>query len=120
MEQAQKKLFIIVVIFIIVIVGAWLSLSNTPSGGEKGAVSELVANAPVFSDSERLGKETPSAAKQTEAAAYKEALLAKTRSGVSFSAEEKGAIGKLMLTEAHLYNFSDDERADIFSALRRQ
>lgn len=119
MEQAQKKLFIIVVILIIVIVGAWLSFSNTPSGGEEGTVSELVTNAPVFSDSERLNKETLSASQQADAAAYKEELLAKARSTASFSAEEKSAIGKLMLTEAHLYNFSDDERADIFSALRR-
>ena len=92
---------------------------RSTEGGRSGSPRGFLAYAPVFSAEERLGTKEISEGQRKSALYVKKELLAEARSQTAFSTEEKAAIGKLMLTEAHLYDFSEEERDAVFSALRR-
>ena len=116
-EQMQKNAFILFGTLLLFIVAAYFLFR--PEGGRSGSPRGFLAYAPVFSAEERLGTKEISEGQRKRALYVKKELLAEARSQTAFSTEEKAAIGKLMLTEAHLYDFSEEERDAVFSALRR-
>jgi len=46
-------------------------------------------------------------------------ILSLVRSGKALTPEQKGEIGGIMLTKAHIYNFTEEERTDIFEAISK-
>lgn len=127
MEQdSGNKGLVVVIIVIVVLVGGYLLLSGssgtgsgTGSGiGGSGGKSAVTALPPLTQD-ELLGKKSVPAASLDAVAAHKAEILKRVRNGKPLTQEEKGAIGNVMLTEAHIYKFTDEERDTIFAALQK-
>lgn len=115
-ENNAKKLVSIIVVIIIIAIGGYFLLSGSGSTGEDGTFGEPVATPePTLAPQLQL---TPQE-KAGDVGDKKAEVLALVRSGKTLTDEQKSEIGGIMLTKAHIYNFSDEERADIFEALQR-
>lgn len=123
MEDASKKSLITVIIAVaIVAVGGYFFLAS-PANGPEGAApakeSKLVRETPKVTEEQLLGDTTLSQSQQSDIEKHKQDVLRLARSGKTLSNDEKSTIGNIMLTRAHLYNFTDEEREAVFDALRR-
>lgn len=126
MQKQSKGGLILAFVVVLIIIGAvFFASDSSPLPSPKGnqdspnQASELLNRMPQFSDAERLGDDDLSEAQGQGVLAYKAELLARVASDAPLSEDEKAGIGRLMLVEAHLYDFSNEEREAIFDALRR-
>ena len=119
----NKTLFIVVGALALLALGYYLfSNSDSVSGpNQYGGTSEssVVKNAPQVSNDQLLGKQELTVNQSADIAAHKAEILARVSSGKPLTSEEKATIGRIMLTEAHLYHFNETERQEIFAALKR-
>jgi len=116
-SSAQKTLWTVIAVVVIVIVG-YVFLSGSPEGTATPPKAKVIVT-PVVSQEQLLGK-APLATEQKDAiSVHKAEILARVASGKPLTQEEKGSIGNIMLTQAHLYKFTDEEREAVFSALRK-
>ena len=118
MDSPHKKLYIALCVLVVLIIGAYALVPSDSLAPSRQR--DISGSIPAFTNEQLLGDAEVTPAEKQDVVAYKAQLLAKVASGALFSSEEKGSIGKLMLTDAHLYDFSDEEREAIFSALRRK
>lgn len=123
MEDASKKSLITIIIAVaIVAVGGYFLLAS-PANGPDGAApvkeSKLARETPQVTEKQLLGDAGLTASQQSDIEKHKQDILRLARSGKTLSDDEKSAIGNIMLTRAHLYNFTDEEREAVFDALRR-
>lgn len=114
-ENNAKKLVSIIVVVILVAVGGYYLLSGGENGGEGASGEPIATPEPTLAPQLQL---TPQE-KAGDVGDKKAEVLSLVRSGKSLTDEQKSEIGGIMLTKAHIYNFSDEERADIFEALQR-
>ena len=123
MEDTSKKslVTVIIVVAIIAIGGYFLFASpvNGPDGAAPAGESNLVRETPKVTEAQLLGDAALSEREQSGIDTHKQNILRLARSGRALSDEEKSTIGNIMLTRAHLYNFTDEEREAVFDALRR-
>ena len=123
MEDASKKsLITIIMVVAVVAIGGYFLLAS-PANGPEGVMpiteSKLVRETPKVTEEQLLGDAGLSANQQSEVLKHKQDILRVARSGKALSDGEKSTIGNIMLTRAHLYNFTDEEREAVFDALRR-
>jgi hypothetical protein len=117
MQDGKKGLITTIVVLVIVVVGGYFLLTT---GGEPTSEDQTSATTertpePTLAPQLRL---TPQE-KAGDVSGKKAEILKLVRSGKALRPEEKSEIGGIMLTKAHIYNFSEDERVDIFEALQR-
>lgn len=123
MEDTSKKSLITIIIAVaIVAVGGYFLLAS-PANGPEGAApakeSKLVRETPKITEEQLLGDAGLNANQQSDIEKHKQDILRLARSSKTLSDGEKSTIGNIMLTRAHLYNFTDEEREAVFDALRR-
>lgn len=120
--ESTKSTFWTIVILVVILVGGYVLLSGssdttTKEGGT--APKSAVVNTPPLTQDELLGKKEISTSALDAVAVHKAEILKRIASGKPLTQEEKGAIGNIMLTEAHIYKFTDTERDAIFAALQK-
>lgn len=121
-KNSAKSVVTIVIVLVIVLVGGYLLLSG---GGDNGGIGQsssakaVVENTPRLNDEQLLGKAEIPDTQRAAIAEHKQDILRLARSSKTLSDDEKSTIGNIMLTRAHLYNFTDEEREAVFDALRR-
>lgn len=118
-ENNTKSLAVIVVVIVIVAVGGYFFYTGSGStGGGSGGGG----------GSERIKTPEPTLAPQLQLTPQEKAgdvgdkkaeILKRARSGKLLTPEQKSEIGGIMLTKAHIYNFTEEERVDIFEALQK-
>ncbi|MDO8593999.1 MAG: hypothetical protein Q7R93_00595 [bacterium] len=118
MEPSTKKTILTVIAAVVIVIAGYFFLSG--SGSLPGSSDSEVITAPTISQDQLLGKAPLSNTQNDAISAHKAEILARVATGVQLTPEERGAIGNIMLTEAHLYKFTDVELEAIFTALRRQ
>ncbi len=121
-QENNKKGLVVGIIAIIVIVGGYLlfaSPANGPEGAAPAGESKIVRETPKVTEEQLLGDAGLSQSQQSDILKHKQDILRLARSGKALSDEEKSTIGNIMLTRAHLYNFTDAEREAVFDSLRR-
>ncbi len=74
---------------------------------------------PAVDQETLLGKKPLNQSQADAIFAHKQEILKRVSQLAPLTEDEKGAIGNLMLTQAHLYQFTPDERDTIFAALKR-
>lgn len=99
-----------VVILLIVIIGGWYVYKS-------GAFKRGVENAPELTREQLVGEAPISASLESAIDKHKKEILDRVSSGVPLTDAEREALGKTMLMEAHLYQFTDAETSAIFEAL---
>ncbi|OHA21230.1 MAG: hypothetical protein A2849_00325 [Candidatus Taylorbacteria bacterium RIFCSPHIGHO2_01_FULL_51_15] len=121
MEHKNRTLYIILGVIGLLLIG-WVFWGGGSSDGGVGqnplTERELKAR-PALSQDELLGKAQPPQGTKTDIAAYKTHILSRANSSKPLTAEEKQSISIVMLSEAHLYGFTESERTAIFGALSR-
>ena len=123
MEDASKKSLITIIVAVAVIAVGGYFLLASPANGPEGAVpvteSKLVRETPKVTEEQLFGDAELTASQQSGILKHKQDILRLARSGKALSDAEKSAIGNLMLTRAHLYDFTNEEREAVFDSLRR-
>lgn len=123
MEDTSKKSLITVIVAIAVVAIGGYFLLASPANGPEGVApakeSKLVRETPKVTEEQLLGDAELNANQQSDIERHKQDILRLARSGKTLSDDEKSTIGNIMLTRAHLYNFTDEEREAVFDALRR-
>ena len=121
-DTSKKSLITIIMVVAVVAIGGYFLLAS-PANGPEGVMpvteSKLVRETPKVTEEQLLGDAGLSANQQSEVLKHKQDILRVARSGKALSDGEKSTIGNIMLTRAHLYNFTDEEREAVFDALRR-
>lgn len=116
MEQDNKKgLVTAIVVVIIVIVGGYLLYTQGGTGGAGESPKTAVTPEPALAPQLEL---TPRE-RAGDVGDKKADILELVRSGKPLTPEQKAEIGGIMLTKAHIYQFSEPERVKIFEALQR-
>lgn len=113
MESSKKPLFLLIIAVVVVIIG--ILYFKAPGMGQ----SEVVKEKPALSEDQLLGKAPITEAVQSDVEKHKAELLARVRDTRPLTAEEKQTIARIMLMEAHVYGFTEEERTTIFSALQK-
>ncbi|MDP3996130.1 MAG: hypothetical protein Q8P86_00335 [bacterium] len=111
MNMGSKKpgrglLWLVVVIILAVAVAAFFYYYR-PSQDAEMADEDRLAPELRLTEEEKSG----------DVASDKAEILAIVRSGRPLSADESQRISGIMFAKAHIYNFSSEEREEIFSAL---
>jgi len=75
---------------------------------------------PTISREQMLGEVALTEEQKAEIALFKLAILRRIATGAPLTQEEREALGRVMLMEAHLYGFTDEELDAIFAALKTQ
>lgn len=101
-----------VIVLLAVIIGGWYLYKGSFGGG--------LEKAPELTREQLVGEAPISASQESALAAHKREILERVSSGKPLTQEERESLGRTMLMEAHLYNFTDAETEAIFSALRQQ
>ncbi len=114
MEGEKKNTVVITAIILAVVLGVWL-FGGFSSAPDDGTTEADIPSAPTLSPALQLTSDE----KRGDVSERKAEILSRIRSGSSLSIEEKGEIGGIMLTKAHLYAFTDAEREAIFTALQK-
>jgi hypothetical protein len=121
-DTSKKSLITIIMVVAVVAIGGYFLLAS-PANGPEGVTpvteSKLVRETPKVTEEQLLGDAGLSVNQQGEVLKHKQDILRVARSGTALSDGEKSTIGNIMLTRAHLYNFTDEEREAVFDALRR-
>ncbi|TSC57091.1 MAG: hypothetical protein Greene041679_447 [Parcubacteria group bacterium Greene0416_79] len=105
------------IVGVAIIAGGYFLFSSTPLVPPAEGV---VTTPPAVSKKQLLGEETLGDREALAVGGHKERILERIASPRPLTNEEKGAIGSIMLTQAHLYNFSGAEREAIFAALQNE
>ena len=100
-------------IIIVVVGGYFLFSADGGGGGPVGAGDGTQTPEPTLAPQLQL---TPQE-KAGDVGDKKAEILRLVRSGKGLTDEQKGEIGGVMLTKAHIYNFTEAERTDIFEAI---
>lgn len=122
MEQENSKKILVAGVIMAAVAIAGYFLFVSPANGPGVAVpaeSKLISETPKVTEEQLLGNENLLQGQQSDIEKHKQDILALVNSGKTFTDDEKSTIGNIMLTRAHLYNFTDEERETVFSALRR-
>lgn len=116
MEGEKKSvLYIIIALVVIVLLGWWFF---SGSAGEEVGTGQAVKSKPTEAVLAPALQLTPEE-KRGDVSERKTQILARVRSGAPLTPEEKAEIGGLMLAKGKIYNFSEEERVDIFEALSK-
>ena len=108
-----KKTISAVVVLAVIVVGGWYAYKS-------GMFKRGVENAPEITREQLVGEAPLSASLENAIEKHKGEILARIGTGVPLTEDEREALGKTMLMEAHLYNFTDAETNAIFEALKVQ
>ncbi|OHA19691.1 MAG: hypothetical protein A3C08_00460 [Candidatus Taylorbacteria bacterium RIFCSPHIGHO2_02_FULL_47_18] len=108
-----KKTISAIIVLAIIAVGGWYLYNS-------GAFKRGVENAPEITREQLVGEAPLSASLESAIEKHKGEILERIGTGVPLSEDEREALGKTMLMEAHLYNFTDAETNAIFEALKVQ
>lgn len=125
MEGEKKNIwYVIGALIIIALIGfAVLRPSDGFFEEEEGTGSaaepSVVTDDPEFSAKQVLGEEALTQRQSGAIAANKVRILAAVRASRPLTSAERTEIGNVMLTQAHLYLFSEGEQAEIFAALSK-
>ncbi len=115
MEGEKKKaLSIVIVIVLVLLLGVWYfwdSLSDSAPVSNSNAPVPQAELAPAL----KLTEEE----KTGNVSAKRAQILSAVNSGRALTSAERSEISGIMLTKAHIYTFSDEERKAIFKALQR-
>src|SRR3989344_7387202 len=103
------------IVLIIVIGGGWYAYKSGLLTFKRG-----VESAPEITREQLVGEAPLSASLESAIDKHKGEILERIGTGVPLSEDEREALGKTMLMEAHLYNFTDAETNAIFEALKVQ
>lgn len=120
-KNSAKSVVTIIIVVVIVLVGGYLLLSG---GGDSGigqgsSARAIVENKPGLNEEQLLGKAEIPDTQRAAVAAHKQEILARAASSKPLTDAEKSVIGNIMLTQAHVYSFTAEEREAVFAALRR-
>ena len=111
MQGTKNIVYVLIALVIIALLGWWVLSSKGTGPSEKSAEEDLpgpqLAPALQLTADEKRGDVTDKKAE----------IMAAVRSGKPLTNEQKAEIGGIMLTKAHIYNFTEVERQDIFKAL---
>ena len=114
-----------VVVVVILALGAYLIWGGTGTGGTETAEEEtatggsaIAEDAPAFNQEQLLGRQELSTEQKTDVSVHKQEILDLVKSGRLLTDAEKSELGDIMLTKAHLYNFTPEERESVFAAVR--
>ena len=102
-----------IVILVVVVGGGWYVYQG-------GAFKRGVENAPEISREQLVGGVPLSASQESAIERHKREILGRVGTGAPLTQEERDSLGRTMLMEAHLYNFTDAETEAIFEALKVQ
>lgn len=118
MEGEKKGMLYVIIVIVVIAVLGWWFFSASPQGGNESVDvgSEEGAGVQELTPSVQL---TPAEA-AGDVSVKKAEILSRVRSGTLLTQEEKADIGGIMLTKANVYNFTEEERNDIFTALSRE
>ncbi|MDO8564931.1 MAG: hypothetical protein Q7R88_02970 [bacterium] len=114
-QHSPKGAIAIIVVLAILAVGGYLLYQR---GGDFDMGTEEEEAAPVeatLAPELELTREE----KSGDVSEKKAEILVIVSSGRPLTAEERAEIGGIMLTKAHIYQFSEPERVKIFEALQR-
>lgn len=122
-----KSAFWTVIIVLAAAAGGYFVFAPDESSAPAGEpASRPVARAPSvlrenprFEDAQVLGEKALTKSQTDAIAKNKTAIMKTVGTERALSPEERSEIGNIMLTQAHLYNFTDEERDAVFDALRR-
>ncbi len=128
MEPTHTKSAIGAVVIVLVVVAlGYLALAPESTAPEGDPAAKSVSRAqsvlrenPRFEDAQVLGEKALTKSQTDAIAKNKTAIMKTVGTERVLSPEERSEIGNIMLTQAHLYNFTDEERDAIFDSLRRQ
>jgi hypothetical protein len=101
-----------VVVLVIVIAAGWYAYKAGWFGGG-------ITNAPEISQEQLIGKEPLSTGQVDSITKHKQEILDRIAQGAPLTEVERQELGRLMLMEAHLYNFTKAETDAIFNALKQ-
>ena len=102
-----------VIVLIVVVGGGWYAYTS-------GMFKRGVENAPEISREQLIGEAPLSASQESAIEKHKREILERVSTGVPLTQEERDSLGRTMLMEAHLYNFTDAETEAIFETLKVQ
>lgn len=117
MEPSAKKT-VWTVIAVVVIIGIGYFVFSSPSLSGKAPAAKTPSTPPL-TDEQVLGRTPLSSEQEGSIVAEKTRILKLVASGKTLSQEEKSQVGNIMLTQAHLYKFTPEEREAVFAALRK-
>ena len=113
MESDTKTTFsIAVAVVIIFMIGFWLFSNHAPTRGGVSETTSAMKGSEVAPAFELTAQEKSGKVSQKRAD-----ILARVRSKTALTSAEREEIGGIMLAKAHLYQFSEMERQEIFKAL---
>ena len=122
-NTSKKSLVSIIIVVIIVLVGGYFLRAGGEEGGGSGAqnstISRVVETKPGLTDEQLLGKAEVPETQLNAVVAHKQDILKRVVSSKPLTDAEKQTIGNIMLTQAHIYGFTAEEREAVFAALRR-
>ena len=87
---------------------------------QSGMFKRGVENAPEITREQLVGEAPLSASLESAIEKHKREILERIGTGAPLTEDEREALGRTMLMEAHLYNFTDAETNAIFEALKVQ
>lgn len=114
-ENSTKSFITIIIVIVVVAIGGYFLYTSGGGDGGTGIPAKTTTPEPTLAPQLQL---TPQE-KAGDVGDKKAEVLRLVRSGKTLTDEQKSEIGGIMLTKAHIYNFSDAERADIFKALQK-
>lgn len=115
--SAKKTVWTVIAVVVIIILGYFVFSSSPSSSGKTPAAKK--PSAPSLTDEQVLGRTPLSSEQESSIVGEKTRILKLVTSGQTLSQEEKSQVGNIMLTQAHLYKFTPEEREAIFAALRK-
>ena len=118
MEPSAKKTVWTVIAVVVIVVIGYFAFTVSPSTTGKTPAAKK-PSAPPITDEQVLGRAPLSSEQNVAIAAEKARILKLVASDKTLSQEEKSQVGNIMLTQAHLYKFTPEEREAIFAALRK-
>ena len=114
-ETSKKNNLLVLVIVIVIVIVAIGYFFYFGSYAEKKALLNplKLENAVLLEQQELSHEQAISVAKQ------KTTILRRVADTAPLTEEERTAIGNIMLTQSHIYKFTQEERDAIFEALRK-
>ena len=108
-----KKTISAIIVLAVIAVGVWYAYQS-------GMFKRGVENAPEITREQLVGEAPLSASLESAIEKHKREILERIGTGAPLTEDEREALGRTMLMEAHLYNFTDAETNAIFEALKVQ
>lgn len=116
-EGNKKSIVSVIIVIVVVVIGGYLlyTQGGTDTGGAGESGEATVTPEPTLAPQLQLTQKE----RAGDVGDKKADVLSLVRSGKALTPEQKSEIGGIMLTKAHIYNFSEEERQDIFAALQK-